>query len=384
MTSKRYLFAINHPSQFHVFKNLAKRLMKDGHTCVFFIQQRDIIEDLVIKEGIAYRHSVSPFWRDKLEGRAGIAVRGILHLAQESFRIFTYSLLHRVDMYLGTDIAITHVARIFRKPSLIFTDDDFYFTKQYAQLAFPYATHIIAADVVDVGKWKSNKIAYKGNQKLGYLHPSVFEPDIKVLDKYGLKENGYTIIRLVNFAALHDSVNQMETGLSLKNIQRILPILKQYGGVIIDTEKKNAPFLKEYQIDIDPEDMHSLLYYARLFVSDSQSMHVEAGLLGTPAIRSNAWVDKSKPLSYIKDIEQNYGLGISISPKDPDLLLKTVSEMVQDGVKEAYREKKRKVFENYIDYSSFLYWFITEYPESLVKYQKNSKEAIQRFVYPCK
>ncbi len=47
MAKKHYLFAVNHPSQFHMFKNLARKLIDDGHHCVFFIQQRGIIEDLV-------------------------------------------------------------------------------------------------------------------------------------------------------------------------------------------------------------------------------------------------------------------------------------------------------------------------------------------------
>jgi predicted glycosyltransferase len=364
-----------------MFKNLAKRLMNDGHKCVFFIQQRNIIEDLVIKEGFAYKYIVSPYWRDHLKGKLGISIRGIMHLLQASFRVFSYSLLNKVDMYLGTDISITYVGNIFRKPSLVFTDDDYYYTKQYAQTAYPFATHILAADVVDIGKWAKKKIAYSGNQKLGYLHPNVFQPDVNVLKKYNLRVNEYSIIRLVNFAALHDSVNQMETGLSHESLQNLMPILSKHGKVILDMENKNNSFFKEYQIDINPEDMHSLLYFARLFISDSQSMHVEAGLLGTPAIRTNAWVDKPKPLNVITDLENRYGLGISISPKNPHLLVNKVSEMIQDGVKESWQDKRDKALKDYIDFTAFLYWFITEYPDSFVMYINNPDSIGRMFIY---
>ena len=83
---RRYLFAVNHPSQFHMFKNLARKLLDDGHHCVFFIQQRGIIEDLVKGCGFEYRFAISPFWREKLKGRIGIFLRGVVHLVQSRCR----------------------------------------------------------------------------------------------------------------------------------------------------------------------------------------------------------------------------------------------------------------------------------------------------------
>lgn len=379
MASKHYLFAINHPSQFHVFKNLAKRLMNDGHKCIFFIQKREIIEELVKKEGFEYRFSISPFWRNRLNGQSGLVLRGIIHLLQSSFRVFVFSLFNQIDMYLGTDIVITHVANIFRKPSLVFTDDDFYFTKQYAYLAYPFASYIFAADVVDIGKWKNKKIAYKGNQKLGYLHPNVFKPNIKVLDKYGLEENGYTLIRFVSFNAMHDALHGASSGMDFKILNRLFPIIIQYGKVIINTEFGNTTGYNEYKKDIDPEDMHSLLHYARLFITDSQSMYVEAGLLGTPAIRSNSWVDHKFPVNVIKDLEQNYGLGVSVSPRDDNLMVKKTTELIQNRVKAIWLNKRAKAFDEYTDFSNFLYWFVSEYPQSAKEYNNNPQKVLKNY-----
>lgn len=379
MKTKRYLFVLNHPSQLHVFKNVARKLMNDGHKCIFFIQQRDIVEDLVVKEGFEYRYAVSPYWRKKLKGKYGVSLRGIIHVIQASFRFFNYSLFNRVDMYFGSDASITHVGRLFRKPTFVITDDDYYYIKQLSTLSFPFTTHILAADVVDVGKWEYKKIAYTGNQKLGYLHPNVFKPDISVLEKYGLQKHKYTIIRAVSFEAQHDVTHEIKTGLTSDNVRKMLHVLEKYGEVLISTEY-NVAFFEDYQKAIDPEDMHSLIYYARLFISDSQSMHIEAGLLGTPSIRSNAWVDKPMPLNCIKDIEENLGLGISVSPKDSALLLEKVTEMVHDGVKEIWLDRRKKAFEKYVDYTSFLYWFIKEYPESLKVYRKDPKGTVARFV----
>lgn len=375
LVKKHYVFAVNHPSQFHMFKNLARKLLDDGHHCIFFIQKRGIIEDLVKGYGFEYRFSVSPVWREKLKGRLGIFLRGIAHLFQSDFRILQYCLANHVNIMMGTDIAITHVGFLLRKVSLVFTDDDWYFTKDYCKLAFPFATHIVAAKVVDLGKWDHKRIGYDGNQKTAYLHPKYFRPDSKVLDKYGLSEEQFVIIRLVTFGALHDSVNQVQTGLREDVLKEIIPYLNGIGKVMINAEQGEYPEFSQFCMKLDPNDMHSLLYYARLLLTDSQSMHVEAGLLGTPSIRTNNWIDSGLNFNYIDYIEDEYGLGVSISPKKRDELIQTVKEFTADGMKQQWVAKRDRFFRENTNLTDFLYWFVTEYPDSI----SNLSKAIGRF-----
>ena len=243
----------------------------------------------------------------------------------------------------------------------------------------PFATHVLASNVVDLGKWSHKKIGYDGNQKSAYLHPEFFSPDINVLARYGLEESHFTIIRLVTFGAMHDAVNLVKTGLSVGFLNEIIPYLSSIGKIVINAERGDYPEFSDYCLKIDPSDMHSLLYYANLLLTDSQSMHVEAGLLGTPSIRTNKWVDDVRVMSVVSYMEDMYGLGISISPQKPDEVIQKVKDYSQAGVKQQWQEKRDKFFEDNTSLTDFLYWFVTEYPESLHEYKQDPQRVLKRF-----
>lgn len=373
------LFAINHPSQFYMFKNIAHKLINNGHSVVFFIQQRGFIERLVRQQGFEYRYLVSPLWKKTLRGRFGIWLRGIIHLLEADFRILVYCLCSHIDMMLGSDVSITHIGMLLRKTSVIFTDDDYYFTKEYYHLAYPLASHVIAPFVADVGKWVSKKISYKGTQKTGYLHPKYFVPDQSVLEKYGLNESNFSIIRLVTFNALHDSIHKAESGLNSTILQSLFPILEKAGRIIINSESDLVAVNEACITRIDPEDMHSLLYYASLLITDSQSMHIEAGLLGTPSIRSNKWVDQTLRVNVIDYLEIEYGLGISISPKNMYEILDASGELIAPEKKKEWQLKRDKFFAENTSFTDMLFWFINEYPSSYKRYLNNNR-VIEEYV----
>ncbi len=79
----RTLFSINHPSQYHMFKYLAKKLIADGNNVIFFIQTRGIIEQLIQADGYEYKYSASPKLRSLFNGKLGIIARGIISLVQQ-------------------------------------------------------------------------------------------------------------------------------------------------------------------------------------------------------------------------------------------------------------------------------------------------------------
>ena len=359
------LFSVNHPSQYHLFKNLAKKTMAIGYQPFFFIQDRGLIKQLVVNDGFRYQISSSDFLRKSLTGKYGVVLRGVLSLIQQEISIFFFCLRNNVKYLLGTDIAIAHVGWVLRKPSFLFTDDDYCFIKHYSHLAFPFAKHIIAAKEVDLNKWGNKRIAYAGNQKVSYLHPDYFYPSIQVLEKYGLSNKRFFIIRLVKFAALHDAINNIETGLEEKTLGKIINLLTKHGVVIISAEGSCPSRYKSFCISINPQDMHDLLYYADMLISDSQSMHIEAALLGVPAIRTNKWVAHNTPFSVIDTLEKAYGLGYSISPGDTDMLIKTIESLLNGKSKEDYLQKRTRFFAQNTNLTCFLFELLENYPSSL-------------------
>ncbi len=357
----RFLFAINHPSQFHMFKNLAKKLQTGGHEVIFFIQQRGIIEDLAETAGFQYKFLVSPFWKKCLKGRIGVALRGIAHLIEAELKVFLYCMLNRVDILLGSDISITHVARLLGRASLAFTDDDYYFIDPYSRLAFPHATGIVSPKVVNLGKWSTKQIAYPGTQKTAYLHPNVFFPRPSVPTKYGLSGQRYIIIRQVEFNALHDSMNTAVTGITDSVIDKILLMFGPTHRIILNYEGTPNPKYREHILKIDPSDMLDLIFYADLLVGDSQSMQVEAGLLGTPSIRSNKWVQYREKVSVIHYIEDKYDLCSSILPGDTDSIISKAQELTAPDAKNVWREKTYRFYQENVSLTDFLYWLLADF-----------------------
>lgn len=108
-------------------------------------------------------------------------------------------------------------------------------------------------------------------------------------------------------------------------------------------------------------------------------MHVEAGLLGTPSIRTNKWVDSEQKMHVIDYLEQDYGLGASISPSKPEQLEQKIVEMLDDSSRKAWERKRKKFFSENTDLTEFMYWFVTRYPESFHAYVANN-EIVDTFI----
>jgi uncharacterized protein len=369
------LFSINHPAQYHMFRYLAKKLVADGNDAIFFIQSRGIIEQLLNSDNFEYKYSVSPQLRSWFKGKYGIIMRGIISLIQQEFRILSYTLFNRVDIMLGTDIAIAHTGFILRIPSMVFSDDDYVFTKPYCHLAFPFARHIVSPKSTDTHKWEVKKISYSGTQKTAYLHPKYFKPNKSVLKKYKLLNETFYMIRLVTYEALHDSLHEASTGISEKILGKLITKLEMHGKVIISLEDGNITRFKNNNIEIDPNDMHHLIYYADLFIGDSQSMHIEAGLLGTPSIRSNKWVIAKDRVNVIDYLENEWNIGTSVAPNDEDELLNKVGDLLNSNTKTKARELSQQFFAENTNLTDFLYWFLSNYPNSYHEYVLNNEIA---------
>ena len=58
--------------------------------------------------------------------------------------------------------------------------------------------------------------------------------------------------------------------------------------------------LEKFKIRIKPDDIHHVLYFAEMFIGDSQTMAAEAAVLGTPSLRFSDFTGK---LNYLNELE---------------------------------------------------------------------------------
>ena len=105
------------------------------------------------------------------------------------------------------------------------------------------------------------------------------------------------------------------------------------------------------------------MYFSEMLICDSQSMTVEAAMLGVPSIRYNDFAGR---IGVLEELEHVYGLTFGIKPSNPELLLKKIDELLTIAdLKLIFHEKRAKMLSDKIDVTAYLVWIIENYPESI-------------------
>jgi predicted glycosyltransferase len=286
------------------------------------------------------------------------------------YRLYKEAKIFKPDLFLSmASIYAAHAAFALRKPHIAFEDSEPVFEHQI--LYVPFTDHILTP----IGLKKNfgaKQIRYPGFNEISYLHPNYFNPDQSILKMLNVNENEkYTLVRFVSFKASHDIGVK---GFSNKDKITLINRLKKYGKVFITSEGNLSDNLKKYSVKIPPSKLQDALYYAFLYIGDSQTMATEAALLGTPAIRCNSFAKTKREMSNFIELEEKYKLVVNFNIKNKNAAMdKAVSFFNNEKLKEEWIERKDILFSNKIDVTKFLIWFVENYPNS-VKIINNTPE----------
>ena len=348
----KILVQISHPAQFHLFVQTIYKLKKDGHHVHIVIKSKDILEELVRREGFEY-YNASPFTHRK--SRFGIAWDVIIR----TIRIAKYIIQNNIDILIGAPLEMLVVGWFFRKRRITFGEDDASIIPQFVKLATPFAETFLAPESCDMGKLESKTIHYPGFHKLAYLHPNHFQPDRMVVNKYFDSDRPYFLIRFAELNAYHDT---HAMGLNTDIAQRLIEILKPHGDIYITSERALEPQFEQYRLHINPLDIHHIMAFAQIYIGDSQSMAVEAAMLGTPSIRFNTFAGKIGVLEELQDV---YKLTIGIHSSRPEMLYEVVKTWLSTpNLNEQFQQRRNRLLQDKIDVTAFFTWFIENYPNS--------------------
>ena len=106
--------------------------------------------------------------------------------------------------------------------------------------------------------------------------------------------------------------------------------------------------------------------FATLYIGDSQSMAVEASMLGVPALRFNDFVGKKK-IGVMEELEHVYGLTYGISSSEPEKLYAKIQELLDiPNLRKEFQQRKQNMLDQKIDVTAFFTWFIENYPKSAI------------------
>lgn len=355
----KFLFYLGHPAHYHLFNSIIVSLKKKNHQIKVVIRKKDVLEDLLNKKGQEY---INVFPRERGSGKFSIA----WSLLKKNFALYKIVKEYRPSVMVGTSAEIAHIGRLLHIYSIVVNEDDFDAVPYFSKLAYPFGDSILAPFPCRVGKWADKSIRYDGYHELAYLHPKRFVPDKNALKSFCNDEKRYFLLRFAKLTAHHDAG---KSGISDEIAGEIIKILNPHGQIYITSEKKLAPEFEKYRINIDPIHIHHALFFADLYIGDSQTMAAEAAVLGTPSIRFNDFVGK---LGYLEELEHKYGLTYGIKTSEPQKLFSKIEEFINiPDLKQEWQQRRQKMLSEKIDVAAFMTWFIENYPESARIMKKN-------------
>ena len=153
--------------------------------------------------------------------------------------------------------------------------------------------------------------------------------------------------------------------------EHVIELLKPHGQIYITSERELESQFEPYRIRINPLDMHHVMAFASLYIGDSQSMAVEASMLGTPCLRFNDFVGRKK-ISVLEELEHVYQLTNGISSHNAEQLYSKIQEILaMPDARAVYQARKEKMLAEKIDVTKFWTWFIENYPKSAIPHTED-------------
>lgn len=380
----KVLIQLGHPAHFHLYKNVAKGLIADGHYVLFVIKSKDILEQLLQKAGLPYENINQNAHRSS---KIGV----LWDMFVRDCRLMKLCQKNQIDLLTGSTPDIAHVGWVLRKWRINTGEDDMNVVPLFGKVAGPFIQVYAVPDVCKTGTAEKKSIHYPGYHELAYLHPNHFTPNPEVVEEYGIDvEKSYFVLRFASLNAHHDTGIK---GINTEVAQRLIDILLPHGRIYITSERPLEPQFEQYRIHINPLDMHHVMAFATLYIGDSQTMAAESGVLGVPFVRFNDFVGR---IGYLRELEDVYELGYgihatplatdspirradgSVQPSGVEALYQTVERLVAMPAEErktTFAAHRKKMLSEKIDCAKFLTWFIENYPSSV----EQARNADNRF-----
>lgn len=360
----RILIDIGHPAHVHLFRNFISAIIKKGH--VVYIAGKSV-------QSIINLLNIYELKYISVGKKPDFLLFKYLYQLYSILILLFFTVKHKVDIGLGISMTLPIVSKFTKMKCIGFDDDDMIATPIFAKYV-GMSDSIFTPDSLSFEERGDNHITHKGFHELAYLHPNQFKPEPEVLKELDIKKDKqFFIMRFNIFKAHHDS---KMLGLSLEQKLMLIKILNNHGKIFITTERDIEPELKQYQLKISPEKIHSLMYYATMLIGDSQTMTSEAAVLGTPAIKLNSFAGK---LSVPNEMEYKYNLCYSFLPEHFDKMVDKIKAILRiPNLKQEWQHRRQKMLSEKIDVTAFMVWFVENYPDS-VKIMKENPDYQLRF-----
>lgn len=347
------LFYFGHPSQYLFLKNALIALRSKGITCDIVIKSKDVLEQL-LKDNKEIYVNILP--EGRRSGKFGI----FAGLAKRDLRLWQFVKNKNYKIFIGTDPSLAHVGFLKKIPVITVLEDDITVIEDLARITFPFTSLILTPEGCKTGRFEEKTIHYRGYMKLSYLHPDHFAK------KAAFLKQPYFLIRISKLDAYHDSGIK---GFTVPLLKEIITKLEKKGEVYISSEGKPDVSLINYELKINPAEMQQVLANTSMLISDSQSMTMEAAMLGIPSIRFSDFAGR---ISVLEELEHKYGLTYGIPTNLSEQLFDKIDELLTfPDLEMEFQRRREQMLNDKIDVTAFLIWFIENFPKSVEIMKEN-------------
>jgi len=345
--NNKVLIGMGHPAHFHLFKELIGELKNKKYELKIVITDKDILARLLEEHGLEYEKLGERKKNEKLIDKALKIFNSTIVLSRIVRRFCP-------DIMIGTLSQMAYVGRLENVPFYFFGEDDINYTFLQCYITYPFVINMVAPVPTNVGIFKYKKIEYNGYQKLAYLHPNRFKANSELIPEIDVNSD-YSIIRLVDLNAYHDvNIN----GIDFRFLKILIEKLTKIGRVYISSENDLPKDFESFRLPINVKHMHHALAYSTLFVGDSQSMTVEAAILGVPALKFNDFKGK---ISVLNELETKYKLTFGFNTSQQNEILSKIDELIlTQNLKEEFKRRRQKMLSEKIDVTSFMLTLVEE------------------------
>jgi predicted glycosyltransferase len=270
----RILVEITHPAHVHFFRNAIEIWRSHGHEVAITAREKDIVIELLRLYNL--QHTV-------LSGVGKGKLSLPLELIKRDYKLWRFCRKFKPDVLTAiSGVFAAHVGFLLKKPVIVWDDTEH--QKYSHMLTYPFITQMQSPDCY-LTKLGAKQVQYAGCHELAYLHPKRFSPDKNILKKMGINpDEKYCLIRFISWQAHHD-VGQH--GVAENSKVQFINEISKYAKVYITSESALPQELEQYRLRIAVNQIHHLMAFASLCVTEGATMASESALLAVPVIYIN-------------------------------------------------------------------------------------------------
>jgi len=335
---------MNHPKHFWMFKNIILKFDEQNIKYKVFVSSKDVLHNLLENYGISYTLLGS--------NKPKIYVK-LVQFVWYSIKMLYFILIYNPKILIGQALPHFAISSFFAKEAKFLILEDTEHVSTLHKYTVPFCD-VIYTPLMFPDKFGNKQRKINSFFELLYLHPDNFKPDIQKLEKYGItKLTNYIVIRLVSWEAHHDKGSR---GISDQFLSKIISYLEEHNiQVYISAEGKINNVFKKYKIDINPVEIHDLLYYSKMYLGEGATMAAEASLLGTNSIYVN-------PLntSFCKELSKSFGLMYNF--RSVAGVFPTIKKIINDPISKNEKSfKLKQLLDRKVNPLPYFYKEITDF-----------------------